>query len=203
MVNAAPGPPALARYCQAADSYGCRKMGLYGNSALTGRERRFQPDQVIVSKTDLAGKLTYGNNLFYELSGYNERECIGQPHNLIRHPDMPRAVFDLLWKRLTAGDEIFAYVNNRSKNGDNYWVFAHVTPSRDIQGRITGYHSNRRVPDQTVLDEKIKPLYAQLLAVEKAAASPRTGLEKSGSVIEALLKDTGMGFNQLMFSMGV
>ncbi|RED51413.1 PAS domain S-box-containing protein [Aestuariispira insulae] len=170
---------------------------------MSGRERRFQPNQVIVSKTDLSGKLIYGNNLFYDLSGYDEKECIGQPHNIIRHPEMPRAVFDLLWKTLKSGEEIFAYVNNRSKNGDHYWVFAHVTPSRDQSGQVIGYHSNRRVPDQAVLENKIKPLYAQLLAAEKSAASPREGLEKSGAVLQALLKDTGMAFNQLMFSMGI
>ena len=73
----------------------------------TGVEKTFQPDQIIVSKTDLQGRLTYVNDLFVEISGYQESELIGQPHNVIRHPSMPRSVFRLLWERISAGQEIF------------------------------------------------------------------------------------------------
>ena len=94
------------------------------NVTLTGVERFFDDDEIIVSKTDLKGIITYGNSVFYRLAGYTEKELIGVNHNVIRHPDMPRAVFKLLWDTLAEGREIFAYVVNRAKNGDHYWVFA-------------------------------------------------------------------------------
>ena len=137
------------------------------------------------------------------MAGLSEAECLGQPHNIIRHPDMPRSVFSLMWKGIQAGQEIFAYVNNRSKNGDNYWVFAHVTASRNIRGEVTGYHSNRRVPERRILEEKIKPLYQTLLGLERDAASPKDGLDKANAHLEDLLKSSGKSFNQLMFSLGV
>ena len=79
---------------------------------------------------------------------------MGQPHSIIRHPDMPRAVFKLLWDTVIEGREIFAYVKNKAKNGDFYWVFAHVTPSYDNDRRIIGFHSNRRVPDPKVVAQR-------------------------------------------------
>ena len=96
--------------------------------SVTGTERFFDDDKIIVSKTDLKGKLAYCNKLFLDIAGYTEKECLGQPHSMIRHPDMPRCVFALMWDAIQSGNEIFAYVINRAKNGDHYWVNAHVTP---------------------------------------------------------------------------
>ena len=96
---------------------------------LTGVERTFGEDEIIVSKTDLTGRITYANDVFLRISGYAEAEVLGQPHSIIRHPGTPRAVFSLLWRTIESGREIFAYVVNRAKNGDHYWVLAHVTPT--------------------------------------------------------------------------
>jgi PAS domain S-box-containing protein len=87
---------------------------------LTGVARTFPDTEIIVSKTDTKGRLTYVNDVFSDVSGYTEAEVLGDPHSLVRHPDMPRCVFKLLWQTIEAGDEIFAYVNNRAKNGDHY-----------------------------------------------------------------------------------
>lgn len=95
-------------------------------SALTGVERTFDPDQFIVSKTDLKGRITYANKVFLDIADYTEAEILGQPHSVIRHAHMPRCVFRLLWERIQTGREIFAYVVNAAKNGDHYWVLAHV-----------------------------------------------------------------------------
>ncbi len=178
-------------------------MALYGNPQLTGVEIPFDADEIIVSKTDLTGKITYGNRLFYRLAGLPEKDCIGVQHNLVRNPNMPRAVFELLWKTIENGEEIFAYVVNRSKNGDHYWVFAHVTPSRDSSGNIIGYHSNRRVPNRQVLNQHIEPLYKQLLTVEKQNDSPKAGLAASMAMITTMLEENKMSFNEFMFSLGV
>ena len=112
----------------------------------TGIESHFGKDEIIVTKTDRKGLITYANDVFQRVSGYSEEELIGQQHNIIRHPDMPRCVFKLLWDTIEGGKEIFAYVVNLSKNGNHYWVLAHVTPTFDAGGRIIGYHSNRRKP---------------------------------------------------------
>ena len=99
----------------------------------TAVERTFKEDEIIVSKTDLKGIITYANRTFLEVAMYSEDEVLGQPHSLIRHPDMPRCVFKLLWDTIQGGEEIFAYVKNMAKNGDYYWVFAHVTPTFNRQ----------------------------------------------------------------------
>ncbi|HMO11052.1 MAG TPA: PAS domain-containing protein, partial [Actinotalea sp.] len=109
----------------------------------TGVERTFGADEIIVSKTDPKGRITYANQVFLRVSGYREDEVVGQPHSIVRHPDMPRAVFALLWETIQAGREIFAYINNLAADGAHYWVFAHVTTSR-AGGALVGYHSNRR-----------------------------------------------------------
>lgn len=112
---------------------------------VTGVERYFDEEEVIVSKTDVKGIITYANRVFLRVAGYDEEGLLGRPHNIIRHPDMPRCVFKLLWDKLEQQEEVFAYVVNLAKNGDHYWVFAHVTPSIDRRSRVVGYHSNRRV----------------------------------------------------------
>ncbi len=178
-------------------------MALYGNPQLSGVEVTFDPDEIIVSKTDLTGKLTYGNRTFFRLAGMDESECLGEQHNIVRNPTMPRAVFELLWNTIKSGNEIFAYVVNRSKNGDHYWVFAHVTPSYDASGNMVGYHSNRRVPNRQVLNEHIIPLYKNLLSVEQSASSPKDGLAASYKAVEDLLAENKLGFNEFMFSLGV
>ena len=103
--------------------------------ATTGREVRFDEEELIVSKTDAQGRITYCNDVFIRISGYTERELLGAPHSLIRHPDMPRAVFKLLWDTIASGEECFAYVVNRAKSGDHYLVRAHLTPPLHARGR--------------------------------------------------------------------
>lgn len=168
------------------------------DTSLTGTERFFDDNEIIVSKTDTTGQLTYVNNVFLRLASYTERECLGKPHNMIRHPDMPRCIFKLLWDTLQSGHELFAYVVNRSANGDHYWVMAHVTPSKDSSGRIVGYHSNRRVPNRSVLDNTIIPLYKSLLAEEKKHSDRKAGLEASTAMIDNLLKEKGVEYDEFI-----
>lgn len=168
------------------------------DTTLTGRERRFDDDEIIVSKTDLKGRMTYCNEVFLRIAGYTEKECLGQPHSMIRHPEMPRCVFKLLWDTIEAGHEIFAYVVNRAKDGDHYWVLAHVTPSRDASGNIIGYHSNRRVPDRPIVDKIIVPLYRDLLAVERKHDDRRAGLQASFGTLTGLLKEHGIEYDQFV-----
>lgn len=167
---------------------------------LTGVERKFPEDEIIVSKTDVTGRLTYVNDVFLQVSGYSESEVIGQPHSLIRHPEMPRAIFKLLWDTINAGREIFAYVNNRAKNGDHYWVLAHVTPNFGTSGSIVGFHSNRRLPRPDAL-AKIKPLYQTLLDTERRAADRKLGQEASYRHLTDLLAREGKSYGEFVFGL--
>ena len=170
-----------------------------GSIAPTNRERFFGEDEIIVSKTDLAGKITYANSVFLKIADYTEREVLGMPHSMIRHPDMPRAVFGLLWNSIEAGREIFAYVKNMAKNGDHYWVLAHVTPTLD-RGRVTGFHSNRRVPDRKAV-ETIEALYRQLLAEEKRHTDRPEGLKASTALLTAELAKAGMSYDEFIWTL--
>lgn len=175
------------------------------NGALTGQERTFHRDEIIVSKTDLKGRITYANDVFLRISGYSEAELLGQPHNIVRHPDMPRCVYKLLWTRIEAGSEIFAYVVNRAKDGDHYWVFAHVTPvfsnSDNGTGRtITGYHSSRRVPARPAVDAAAG-LYAALRAEEARYADRNAAMAASGAMLEKILRDKGTSYDEFVFSL--
>ncbi|GAA6210591.1 PAS domain-containing protein [Hyphomicrobiales bacterium 4NK60-0047b] len=163
---------------------------------LTGVEQTFADNELIVSKTDPKGRLTYCNDIFLQISGYTEQECLGQPHNMIRHPHMPRCIFGLLWETIQEGNEIFAYVVNRCKNGDHYWVNAHVTPSKNKAGEILGFHSNRRTPDQRILNEIIKPLYKDLLAEEQRHTNRKTGLQASTDMVQNILKSKSLEYDE-------
>ncbi len=165
----------------------------------TGVERFFDEDEIIVSKTDPAGIITYANQVFLRVSGFTEEELLGQPHYIIRHPDMPRCVFKLLWDTIHAGEEIFAYVINQAKNGDHYWVYAHVTPTFGAGGEIVGYHSNRRVPSREAVD-KMTRLYAGLLREESSAGSA-DGMQLSLSLLNQQLEEAGVQYDEFVFSM--
>src|SRR6476620_3918047 len=116
------------------------------NHPVTNVEYPITEETLIVSKTDLKGKLTYFNDQFVHASGFTEQELIGQPHNIIRHPDMPPEAFQNLWDTLKAGKPWAGAVKNRRKNGDFYWVLASATPIYE-GGQVTGYMSIRtRLP---------------------------------------------------------
>ncbi len=168
---------------------------------VTGVERTFDTNEIIVSKTDLKGRITYANDVFQTIAGFSEAELLGQPHSIIRHPDMPRCVFKLLWDTLATGHEIFAYVINRCKNGDHYWVYANVTVSRGLNGSIMSYHSSRTVPNRDVVDNAIIPLYRSLLAEEKRHSNAKAGMAASFQMVLDLLSDNNMNYDEFLFSL--
>ena len=166
----------------------------------TGVERFLPDNGMIVSKTDTRGIITYANKLFLQIADYTTPEVMGQPHNIVRHSHMPRCVFKLLWDRIAAGQEIFAYVVNLAKNGDHYWVFAHATPSYDEAGNIVGYHSNRRCPRRDAI-AIIEPIYRLLLAKEAEHHSPKEGLAASEAMLVQFLQQKGVDYDQLISSL--
>lgn len=166
----------------------------------TGVERRLGTEDIIVSKTDPKGMLTYVNDAFLDISGYDEAELIGRPHNVIRHPEMPRCVFRLLWDTLADRRELFAYVMNLSSDGSHYWVLAHVTPSYDVGGSVIGYHSNRRAPSRAALAQ-IVPLYQRLRAVEDTEAGGRQATEAGTAALRDLLAERGQSYDDFVWSL--
>jgi PAS domain S-box-containing protein len=162
-------------------------------------ERFFPEEDIIVSKTDLKGHITYVNETFMKIADYSEIELLGQPHSIIRHPDMPRCVFKLLWDTIEKRREIFAFVKNMAKGGDHYWVFAHVTPTFDAAGRITGYHSSRRVPDRSQV-ELFSGLYRTLLQEEQRHADWRAGMNAATAMLTSILAEKNMDYERFMFS---
>ncbi|MBK7643180.1 MAG: PAS domain-containing protein [Planctomycetes bacterium] len=163
-------------------------------------ERLLPEDEVIVSKTDLQGRITYANGTFRRISGYTRAELLGTPHNLIRHPDMPRCVFQFLWDELRAEREVFAFVKNLAKDGAYYWVLAHVTPSYDEHGKVVGYHSNRRTPARSAL-KVIEPIYATLCEVERGQVDLRSAVRVSMQALVDTLRKAGVSYGEFVFSL--
>ena len=168
------------------------------NLPITQREVPFPKGQYIVSKTDLKGRIVYGNEIFIEFSGYEESELLGSQHNIIRHPDMPRGVFRLLWDSVGSGEEIFAYVKNMARDGSYYWVIANVTPDYDAAGNICGYLSVRRAPNRAALPV-VENLYREMLRAEQAAGA-RDACEASLELLNNVLKEKGVSYEQFVLA---
>jgi len=169
------------------------------NIVPSNAERVMRENDFIVSKTDTSGRITYGNRIFIEFSGYTEKELLGTQHNVIRHPDMPRAVFKLLWDTIQAGNEIFAFVKNMAKDGSYYWVLANVSPDYDDQGRINGYFSVRRKPNPEGV-RTVAGLYRQMLEVERNAGS-RDAISASSKLLGDFLRDKGVSYEELVLTL--
>ncbi len=148
------------------------------NLPVTGKEARLGTNDLLVSRTDTQGRITYVNPAFVRVSGFQADELVGQPHNVIRHPDMPPEAFADLWKALKAGRPWTGLVKNRARNGDHYWVRANVTPIRE-RGQITGYLSVRTAPQRAHVEaaerayQSLRGPHASKLTVENGAVVRR------------------------------
>jgi len=132
-----------------------------GNAVEVGRNRALQ------SKTDLEGYITQASRSLCDISGFTIDELLGQPHNILRHPDMPDTVYHAMWGEIEKGNEFFGVVKNRAKNGDHYWVLTRVAPiERD--GERVGYTSARFVPRQDIISDW-EALYAEMREAEQSS----------------------------------
>ena len=162
-------------------------------SKILDEEITLDPKKYILSKTDQKGIIEYGNEYFVEISGYREDELIGQPHNIIRHPDMPKVVFKLLWKRIQNRENIVAVVKNLAKDGRYYWVMTEFEIKVDkITNEITGYFAYRKAAPRAAI-EKIAPLYKKLCDIEKVS-----GMEGSQKYLAALLEAENKTYDQFI-----
>ncbi len=122
--------------------------------------------RAIVSETDLHGVITFANRKFCEISGYSVDELIGQPHNIIRHPDMPKAAFALMWKTVQSGTLWHGLVKNLRKDGRYYWVDTEVTPTYDENGKLKGYMAARKPASRKNIEETAA-LYRKMIEQEQ------------------------------------
>jgi PAS domain S-box-containing protein len=153
-------------------------------------EIKFSKKKFLVSKTDLKGNIIFVNKNFSEISGYSEDELIGAPHNIVRHPDMPKAIFFLIWKNLLSGRGITAVIKNLAKSGKYYWIISDFEPKFDKNGNVVSLTAFRRSAPQYVIDE-IEELYSILLRLEKK----KNGMEKSLTYLEGFLEEKNMTYD--------
>ena len=162
---------------------------------ITNREKVLNQNDFIVSKTDTKGKIIYCNEIFAAMAGYPPADLIGANHNLIRHPDMPKLAFQLLWELIQKKDEFFGFVKNLSADGSYYWVFAYITADLDLNGNIISYTSVRRKMPQSAIDT-ITPIYKQLIDAER-----RGGVQASGALLTKLLNENNLEYNEFVINL--
>jgi len=137
---------------------------------------------LIVSKADIEGNITYVNPIFIKISGYSQASLLEQPHAILRHPDMPKVIFHYLWENIKEGQEIFAYVKNLCADGGYYWVLANVKMAKNPDGSFRNYMSTRRCITDNA-KETISSFYKQLLETEQ-----EKGFEASQEIFNTFLK---------------
>ena len=170
-----------------------------GQAKNLDHEVKLKDDDLIVSKTDKKGKILYANRSFMNISGFSEQMLLGEAHNIIRHSDMPRGVFRLMWKMLQEGDEFFGFVKNRCLDGGFYWVFANVTADLDEHGALQGYFSVRRQPSSVAVS-LCEGLYKQMRDIESQYPG-NDGINRSVEWLLDQVYTMAPTFNEAMFTL--
>lgn len=165
----------------------------------TQRETILSEKDLIISKTDTSGRITYVNRTFMRISQHNEDGLLGKQHNVIRHPDMPKVIFKMLWETLKTDNEYFAYIKNICQDGGFYWVLANVTPDYTSSGKLQGYLSVHRKPSPASIADII-PLYTELAAIEKQH-TPKQGLIAAQAYLDNYLSQQQISYNQFIFNL--
>jgi len=159
----------------------------------TSHEIELSTKRYIVSKTDPKGIIEYGNDYFVEISGYTESELIGQPHSIIRHPDMPKVVFKLMWDRINKAQNIMAVVKNLAKDGSYYWVVTEFEPKLDpMTNEIISHTAFRKAAPRKAVEAMI-PIYKKLVEIEK-----ESGMEASEKYLRGYLEDNNITYDELI-----
>ncbi|MFT7860666.1 MAG: PAS domain-containing protein [Sulfurimonas sp.] len=157
------------------------------------KEKELNPKKYIVSKTDPKGIIEYGNDYFVEISGYTEPELIGQPHNIIRHPDMPKIVFKMMWDRINRAQNIMAVVKNLAKDGSYYWVVTEFEPKVDpITNEIISHTAFRKAAPKKAV-EVMEPIYQKLIEIEKDG-----GVEASEKYLRGFLEERNQTYDEFI-----
>ncbi|RYJ36871.1 MULTISPECIES: PAS domain-containing protein [Flavobacterium] len=133
------------------------------------REVDWNKNKVLLSKTDKKGTILYANEDFIDVSGYDEFELVGQPHNIIRHPDMPKVIFKFLWDSIKSSENIHVIIKNMAKTGRYYWVVTDFKIVADTDGEIVGFFCTRKSVPNDIIVKFIEPLYKKLLQIEETS----------------------------------
>ena len=157
-------------------------------------EIKIGSQEFLVSKTDQRGNILYANEFFSRVTGYSPNEVMGQPHNILRHPDMPSAIFFLMWQRIRNGQNITAIVKNLAKSGKYYWVTTDFEIQKDLISNNINYIAFRRFASKKAVDTVI-PLYSALLDIEK-----KQGIEASLIYLQGYLAERDTTFDLYMSS---
>ncbi len=158
-------------------------------------EKQLNENDFIVSKTDLKGKIIYCNEIFTAMAGYPASDLIGSNHNVIRHPDMPKLAFKLLWDLLKAKKEFFGFVKNLSSDGGFYWVFAYITPDFDTNNNVISYTSVRRKPTPSAI-QVIAPIYQLLVDAERSG-----GMAASQTILNDFLAEKKLSYDEFVMNL--
>ncbi len=163
------------------------------------KEITFKTSELIISKTDLQGKLTYANRTFMRVANYSELNLLGQNHNIIRHPSMPRGVFYGLWSTLKSGREFFGFIKNYTFDKDYYWVFANVTPDV-VNGKTIGYYSVRRSPPKQAIPN-IENIYFQMREHEKTVDRSQASEASWNWLMNRILSEYQQSYEEFVLSL--
>ncbi len=155
------------------------------------REVTWDKRKTVLSKTDKRGMIEYANETFVEVSGYEDYELISQPHNVIRHPDMPRVIFKILWENLKKGNNFHAVVKNLAKSGRYYWMVTDFELVFDDNNEITNYIAKRKAMPEEALRKHIEPLYKKLLHIEQVS-----GIDASEKYLIGFLEERRMSYEE-------
>ncbi|MGM0634063.1 MAG: PAS domain-containing protein, partial [Pseudomonadota bacterium] len=163
----------------------------------TGKRRLFKPSERLVSTTNTGGRILYANREFTDISGYSRDELEGSPHNIVRHPDMPKPVFRNLWDTIRQGKPWMGMVKNRVKNGDHYWVDAYITPVME-NGRLQGFQSVRVAPDEACV-ERAEQCYQRIRDGQRPSRFPSVSWTARllGTQLTALVLLAGLAVSSL------
>ena len=140
---------------------------------------------VIVSKANEAGDITYANPIFFKIAGYPQSELLDKPHSILRHPDMPKVIFQYFWSQIKAGDDVKCFVKNITKDGGFYWVYASVRVAKNPDGSFRNYVSTRKTMGATARG-LFEPLYKKLCDIESVS-----DVSESLVALKAFLQENG------------
>jgi PAS domain S-box-containing protein len=158
------------------------------------KEINLDPTKTIMSKTDTRGIIEYANEYFMEISGYEEFELMGRPHNIIRHPDMPKTIFKLMWDSIEKGQNIHAFVKNMAKDGRYYWVLTNFEIKKDAEGNVISYYARRKAAPRNAIYE-IDRLYYILKSIEN-----KQDMQTALNYFIGMLEEKNMTYNQFILS---
>ena len=159
------------------------------------REVQWDKTKTLISETDVKGTITNVNDVFCAVAHYSASELIGQPHNLIRHPDMPKLIFKLLWDNLKVGNNFVGVIKNLAKTGEYYWVVTGFEMRRDAMGTITHYIGRRKSVPEAAINNYLAPFYESLLKMEKIG-----GVELSSRFFKNYLTKQGKDYIDFVIS---